>query len=495
VEEVTEEFRLTPAQARFWESTALYQDFEGAVRSGKTTIALIKMQNRCEAHPGMHWLICRYKEEDTKLQLKSRCIELFGSGLGKWNSEESCFDLKNGSKVYVRGIKPGENLAPFSKFAGLTLSGILVDQAEELPPEFFPALQARLSQRGYPHEMYLLPNPPDEYHWLAKYFPEDNSDPDYYYCRTSVYDNGKNLPEGYIRNLERAYPPGNVLRRRFIEGRRGLSVTGEPVYGGVFSRAHHVVPDVRINPDLPLIESWDFGHSHPAVLWSQFGLGQWTVLGELLGHNEFIETFAPKVLQMRKRLASSGRHVDGERPLESEVVVSDVRVCCDPAGFSASNQGHGKNVVEILQDYGIAPQPWPKGYAPNHPLQRNAAIQQYARALSTMVRGAPSVLIHPRAENFIDGCEAGYVWDDQKRFHSSTYPTLRRPRKDGLYDHLQNCAEYAWLLHGPNDITGTKIEKQRTRDYYRDLRRQQRDFEREDYVDTVRRRSRRGVGL
>ena len=490
MEEVVEEFKLTPAQARFWSSTALYQDFEGAVRSGKTTIALIKMQNRCEQYPGMHWLICRYKEEDTKLQLKSRCIELFGTGLGRWNTEESCFDHKNGSKVYVRGLKPGENLAPFSKFAGLTLAGILIDQAEELPPEFFPALQARLSQRGYPHEMYLLPNPPDEYHWLAKYFPEDNSDPDYYYCRTSVYDNSSNLPEGYIANLERAYPPGNVLRRRFIEGRRGLSVTGSPVYGEVFSRAHHVNPALAVNPDLPLVESWDFGHSHPAVLWSQFGLGQWTVLGELLGHNEFVETFAPKVLQMRKRLVEA---VDNG---SDRVAVPDVRVCCDPAGFAASSQGHGKNVVQILQDYGIAPQPWPKGFAPNHPIQRNAAVQAYAKALSTFVRGSPSVQIHPRCTNFVDGCEAGYVWEDQKRYHSGAYPTLRRPRKDGLYDHLQNCAEYSWLLHGPHDITGEKIEKQRTRDYYRDLRRKQRDYERDDYDrQYAYGRSRRGVGL
>jgi hypothetical protein len=488
MEEQVEEFKLTPAQARFWRSKARYQDFEGAVRSGKTTIALIKMQNRCEQYPGMHWLICRYSEENTRLQLKARCIELFGSGLGKWNTEESCFDLKNGSRVYVRGLKPGENVAPFSKFAGLTLAGIIIDQAEELPPEYFPALQARLSQSGYPLEMYLLPNPPDEYHWLAKFFPEDNPDPEYFYCRTSVYDNKRNLPDGYVESLERAYPPGNVLRRRFIEGRRGLSVTGEPVYGEVFSRAHHVVPELSINPDLPLVESWDFGHSHPAVLWSQFGLGTWHVLGELLGHNEFIETFAPKVLQMRKSISRLGVGTD------DGLLVSDVQVCCDPAGFSSSNQGHGKNVVEILHDYGIHPQSWPKGYAPNHPIQRNAAIQQYARALSTMVRGAPSVLLHPRAANFIDGTEAGYVWEDQRRYHSSTYPTLRRPKKDGLYDHLQNCAEYSWLLFGPNDITAQTIEKQRTKDYYRELRRKQRDFEPEDFA-RQRRRSRRGVGL
>jgi hypothetical protein len=34
----------------------------------------------------------------------------------------------------------------------VTLAGIYVDQPEEMPEDFFAALQARLSQPGYPHQ-------------------------------------------------------------------------------------------------------------------------------------------------------------------------------------------------------------------------------------------------------------------------------------------------------------------------------------------------------
>ena len=44
-----------------------------------------------------------------------------------------------------------------------------------------------------------------------------------------MYDNRVALGEAYIQALEAAYSAGSVLRRRFIEGLRGLSVVGDPV--------------------------------------------------------------------------------------------------------------------------------------------------------------------------------------------------------------------------------------------------------------------------
>jgi hypothetical protein len=58
------------------------------------------------------------------------------------------------------------------------------------------------------------------------------------------------------------------------------------------------------------------------------------------------------------------------------------------------------------------------------------------------------VRIHPRCRLFLDGLEAGYIWDDRS-IANSVSPNTRRPKKDGTYDHLQNCAEYSWLNYGP----------------------------------------------
>jgi hypothetical protein len=39
-----------------------------------------------------------------------------------------------------------------------------------------------------------------------------------------------------------------------------------------------------------------------------------------------------------------------------------------------------------------------------------------------------------------DGFEAGYVWDEH--MVSVNNKQVRRPKKDGWYEHGQNCAEY-----------------------------------------------------
>ena len=69
--------------------------------------------------------------------------------------------------------------------------------------------------------------------------------------------------------------------------------------------------------------------------------------------------------------------------------------------------------------------------------------------------------IHPRCRLYLDGVEAGYIWDDRS-IANSVSPNTRRPKKDGTYDHLQNCAEYTWLNYGPAALTyaeQTKYER------------------------------------
>jgi len=45
-----------------------------------------------------------------------------------------------------------------------------------------------------------------------------------------------------------------------------------------------------------------------------------------------------------------------------------------------------------------------------------------------------------------DGYEAGYVWD--VHLVSVGNKQLRKPKKDGWYEHGQNCAEYLELTFG-----------------------------------------------
>lgn len=395
------------------------------MRSGKTTVMLLKGLAWAQQHPGICMLFCRWHESDTRAQIRARLKELWPERfLGHWNADESCYECTNGSKVYVRGLKPSEDAARYSKFTGLTLAVIYIDQPEEIPEDFYVAMKARLSQPGMPNAIWLTPNPPDEDHWISRAFPDDSEllrGDGHQYLRTTVYDNAANLSPDYIEDLERQYPPGHVLRLRWIEGRRGLSIVGQPVYANCFSRRLHVDERAQFNPDLPLLEAWDFGHHHPAVLWSQIGLGRWTVLAELMGQDEFLEGFAPSALTLRHQLFPT---------------VREVQSCCDPAGGFASSHGISISAVDVLRQNNINPS-WVNGA--NHPVNRDSAIQAIGQAFHRLRGGAPEVLIHPRCTEYIKGCEGGYVWSEQSRQSNALYPNTRRPKKDGRYDHLQNC--------------------------------------------------------
>jgi len=474
---------LTQNQSRFWRCTAPYQDYEGAIRSGKSTIALLKLLHRHQTNPGRKSLACRWQEQDVRSQVKALIKELWPSDfLGRWNADEACFDLDDGAggKLYVRGLKPGEDAAKFSKMAGLTLATVLIDQPEEIPESYFLYLQGRMSQPGYSHEMYLLPNPPSYDHWLAKRFPEDNRNPKYAYIRTDVYDNQANLGDDYIERLEEAYPEGHVLRRRFILGLRGLSIEGEPVYASCFSRRLHVVDQLTYNPALPLIEAWDFGHSHPAVLWGQFGLdGEWLILGEHQGRDVFLEEFLPEVLAKRASWFPDAQ---------------DIQPCCDPAGAMHTSHGTSQNAVDILHEYGVYPTYQENS---NTPTVRDMAIQKISRALMRQIKGHPSVKIDGgKAPIFVDGMEAGYVWDTRS-LASARNPNTRRPKKGGtddMYSHLQDCSQYMWINSGPpSPRTKRSLEKKAEREYWRKLRADQIDHDPEDVRPKRRYHARRGI--
>jgi len=437
---------FSPAQWAFWNATERYVDFEGAVRAGKTTPALLKVIDSCQAHPGIQWLIARWTQDATDAQLKARFRELCSPDIiVGWNSQEQYFEIATvagpTSRIYARGLKASEDAARYVKFAGLTLAGVYVDQPEEIPYDFYTALKARLSQPGYPHQMLLTPNPPHHDHWLAKEFPEDNSHLDHRYIRTTVYDNRKVLGETYIQALEAAYPAGSVLRRRFIEGLRGLSVVGDPVYGGYFQRLLHL-QNVAMNPAAPLLEGWDFGHGHPCAVWAQFlPQGALHVLGGVMGVSMFIEDFCPIALQYRSQWFP--------RPME-------VKSTGDPAGQSFSPHGVATSAIDVLKKHGVQAQTTPSA---NRVDQRDVAIQSIAGYMRRLTATGAAFAVAPRfvvvtgkgtssPSVLVDGFDAGYVWAESKAINASTSNT-RRPLKDGYYDHAQNCLEYIVLAFGP----------------------------------------------
>jgi hypothetical protein len=428
-------------------------DFEGAIRSGKSTPLVWKVINYAIEYPGIKMMLCRWTGDALDMQVKPKFYEECPKEiLGKWNAKEEYQEFTNGSILYLRSLKSSDDKARYSKFAGLTLAVIGLDQPEEIPSDVYDALKGRLSQPGFPQQMLLTPNPPSPNHWLVDEFPEDNHIAGHEYIITSVYDNRHIIGDDYIKELEAEYPEGHVLRRRFIEGRRGLSIEGQPVYGKVFNRDTHV-REILFNPDSILYESWDFGQKHPAVSWHQLlQNGWWNVLGEYLGTRQFIDEAVPAVARLRTELFPG---------------LTTLRVCCDPAG--ADKQGHGirQTAVDVLNAHLRA------NYGPdmgarfvpgsNQPAKREYCIQQISTHMGRLIQGRPAMILHPRCEITIDGCEAGYVYDDRV-FTQAQLPNIRRPKKDGYYDHLQNTLEYFMLNYGTTSAQSADLSKMTARE-------------------------------
>lgn len=478
VEEVIREVRMVfkGQMAAFMVDQTRLIDVEGAFRSGKTTACLWKVYQAAMDHPGMAWLICRYSDGDTQSKLKPKWRDVLNQAgiIPKWDPAEMCDTLPNGpdptqpykggSVVYIFGLKAQDQVSRYAKLRGMTLGGVYVDQGEELPHDVFLELIGRLSQNGVPHQMITSPNPPDENHWLAKEFPEENNIVGRRYYSIPIYANAHNLPAEAIDGLVEAYPASHPKHRSAVLGRRGLNVIGTPVYGGDperglaarFNRAIHERP-LTMNPMLPLCESIDFGKRNPCVVWAQFTpYGGIHLLGGVLGQNMFLEDFAPALLRYRAEWFPESLRVD---------------TCCDPSGSHNNSQGIKRNGIEVLNEHGIYPI---YNKNSNQPSVRSAMVERiggYMRWRTSQgeafgINSTHWILLSAqgavRPWKFLtDGFEAGYVWSPHPTSEGSKQYQL--PLKDGWYEHGQNCTEYLELNYGGAQQSVQQIERRAER--------------------------------
>lgn len=463
------EVKLGPVQREIVRAEERFTDIEGALRSAKTWSVLIRIRRQCEEYPGIKWAIARWTEGDLnqKLVPDYRAVSaLMGITYGQWNARESCYDLPNGSRIYCVHLKTSQRDNRYATVRGLTVAGFYIDQLEEVPEDVYKEAALRLSQPGFPQQMLVSPNPVHETHWIAKRWPTDNRYPEHRYIRVSIWDNRHNLDAKTIAAAETLYPVGHPQRRTKLEGKRGLEVTGTPVYTGAFDKDRHATKALAINPQLPLCEAYDYGFHHPCVLFYQYAPWGWIrVLGGVMGSDLHLDAFLPIVERYRDLWFPQRLRLDAT---------------CDPAGANENSQGLRGTPVGLLQDWyrehgerdahGKFVVPLAKPDA-NQPERRYAATELAATYMRHQVNGDEAFLVDPerwilaelndeRFDNFfIDGLESGYVLEAEAR-HSSRLGTYWLPKKDGVFEHGQNCFEYGIQAHVMElPLEGTRAAK------------------------------------
>lgn len=448
-------------------------DIEGAPRSAKSWGVGFLIWKLAYRYPGIQIFYCRYKDEGL-IQLRdvwSKVSVFFPPYLhAKWNSKDQAYDFPNGSwvgdvytgsRVFLSSLKVsegGNTAAVHGKYKGKTIAIVIVEEAQEVPKVHYAGLKERLSQSAtplgvpcrYPLKIVLVHNSVDEDHWIADEFPlgadgKTCTREGHRHIRADLYSNSLNLGEEVMRGYEQDYPVGNPLRRTVVEGKRGVTLTGSPVYGGSFRRLAHIDDMLQFNRYYPLLEGWDFGEEKPAVVWLQYirHLAAIRILGAVKGSELFLELFAPKVLEIRKRLFPHA---------------TEVRSWCDPTG-ATGNGGLEFTPIKLLHELGIPAQPSKDPVSSrdgNDAEVRYKAIQTIAGyQLRTAVDGTPAFLMAPNCiELKRDGnvlieqdshvlttaFEAGYIWSSAAA--SEDKPNIRKPKKGTRYDDLMNALEY-----------------------------------------------------
>lgn len=461
---------LTAPQMAIWridESPERCWDVEGSPRSAKSWGIGFWIYKLAYSYRGIQIFYCRYKDEGL-IQLRDvlgKVAAYFPTYMHPtWNAKDQSFDFPNGdqlgevftgSRLFLSSLRVSEAMtadAVHGKYKGKTLAVVIIEEAQEVPAVNIRGLKERLSQSRtptgepfpYPLKIVLVHNSVDEDHHICDEFPLDASGDvctkaDHAHIRADLYSNAGNLGPDVMMGYETDYPPGHVLRRTVIEGRRGLTMVGKPVYAGYFDRNLHIDRELRIHNYYPLLEGWDFGHEKPAVVWWQYlaHIGAIRVLGAVKGKDLFLESFAPKVLEIRARWFPG---------------VATIYPWCDPTG-ATGNQGRKETAVKLLHDMGI-----PARYDgdANDASVRGAAIQVQAGYMERAARdGSPAFLMNPRtievskngamlaesqSDLLLSAYEYGYVWDD--RAPSDANPNVRRPMKGTRYDDLMNSGEY-----------------------------------------------------
>ena len=207
---------LNPKQLEF----LIYDDrrinlLNGAVRSGKTYISLLKWSIFVSQMPKDKEFLMVGK---TITSLKRNCLLLLETLIGTKNFEYSLSSKT--AKIYGRTVwlEGANDERAESKIRGLTLAGAYVDELTQIPEDFYKMLLSRLSVKNA--KLYATTNPDTPNHWV-KINIIDNEEIDKKIWNFTFDDNLILKAENpdYFEELKKEYQSmGDVFYQRFIQG-------------------------------------------------------------------------------------------------------------------------------------------------------------------------------------------------------------------------------------------------------------------------------------
>lgn len=284
----------------------------GGLGSGKTRCGVQHIDFLANRFPGSLHLVARKDITSLKVTTQREFEKIIiPETIKSFNVHENNLHYKNGSMVIFRETKDPK------KVLSLELTSFLLDEVDENEyRDIVDNLERRLRQKIMldgelvtpPYAGLCIFNPVPKSHWLYELSQEDNVDD----IQFSTYENAHNLPENYIPDLEKRFAKAPWEKKRLLDGDWGIEVKGKPV---IHSFGPEHVMSLKIRRDLPIVRCWDFGYGHPCCKLAQFDPkvgknGRWMLYREILGSNELLTAFAPKVIKMTKEFCQGMPIID-----------------------------------------------------------------------------------------------------------------------------------------------------------------------------------------
>lgn len=211
---------VSPKQLRFLKgSNARVNILEGAIRSGKTIIALLRWLMFIAKAPRGGELLMIGRTRDSvwrNMVAPLQNVDLFGDLAVHTVGNYGAPTVKIlGRVVHVMGASDAK---AERVLRGMTVAGALVDEVTTIPEEFFTQLLGRMSVKGA--QLFGTTNPDSPAHWLKKKFldrigAKNNPLKDWTRWSFTIDDN-PSLEAEYVESIKNEFT--GLWYRRFILG-------------------------------------------------------------------------------------------------------------------------------------------------------------------------------------------------------------------------------------------------------------------------------------
>jgi hypothetical protein len=456
--EINYDYNTVPTLKRFKRSNARHRLVVGPFGSGKSSGMCWEIFKRgMNQEPDRNgfrrtrWAIIR----NTYGQLKDTTIKTFldwfpPEAFGNFNATDKEYTMRFAGppdqdgkpttciiEIWFRAL---DDASDVRKLKSMELTGAWINEASEVPKAIFDVLDSRIDR--FPSRkdgtaptwvgIILDTNPPDDDHWLVKYFEHEGQpghievykqppglladvagDGTYYNLRHNPQaENTAGRSPDYYMNLARGKPPEYI--KVFVMGEYGFAIDGKPVYPQYRDHVHYRESLVDPVKGLTITRCWDFGLTPACVFKQRTTRGQSIVFDELLAESMGFKQFAAFVKEHCARHYPQFEFRDVSDPAGQHKAQTDEQTCYQIA------RAEGIYMIPGLQTFQI----------------RREAVM---KGLTSMADGEPALIIGRKCQKLRKGFNGGYHFRRLKVSGDERYHDV--PEKN-MFSHLHDALQY-----------------------------------------------------